>query len=185
MRNSFLDFVAPGGKMKAGDVVFKLNTLELDRETFKLAVELQNARLTEKRLSQAFLDRLVMKPLLAGVDFASADLQAARNELRIAIERFEVGELTRVDVVIASAQVSERESLLARAHSDLTQRTIEIDGQQRRLKAQLQDLNERIALNARIRELHMYHLPADGEVKIFGFEGAFVEEGDLICEVSK
>jgi hypothetical protein len=136
MRNSYVDFVATDGKMKAGDAVFRLNTLELDRETFKLAVELENARLTEKRLSKAYVDRIVLKPMLAGVDFASADLQAAKDELQIAQDRFQVGEMDAADVAICQTQVAERTPLLARAEADLTQRYIELMAR-RRLGAEL------------------------------------------------
>jgi len=184
MRDCYIDAIAQGGDLNAGDIVFKLNTFEMDRETFKLAVELQNSQIAVKRLTQDYVDRLIVRPLTAGIEFAAADLVATKEELDHVTERYEIGVGTLAEVFIASAQHSERQSLLARSEADLTQRNIEIDGQRRRLEAEMQDLNDRIALNAKIRELHEFRMPARGNVTIIGYQGAFVEEGDLICQIA-
>jgi multidrug resistance efflux pump len=184
MRDCYVDFTVADGEFLAGDVIFRLNAFELDRETFKLAVELQNARLSERRLSEAYIDRLVIRPLQAGVDFAGADLLAAENEWRLLKEQRDAGVISGVDLEIAATQVSERKSLLARSEADLTQRNIEIDGQRRRLLAEFKDLNERIILNSKIRGLHEFRLPSNGRVTMLAFEGGFVEEGDVICRAS-
>ncbi|MDX0648843.1 hypothetical protein GOD00_30850 [Sinorhizobium medicae] len=182
LRDCYLDELRVGDAL-AGDAVFRLNSFEVDRSLFKLAQELAMLQLTEDRLGEQYINTLVLEPMRAAVELARSDISAAEEELRAEQARFEVGEATRADVLMAEGRLAGRRIILLKGEIDLGQRKVEIDTQRRRLSAAETDLSNRGQLNMKIRELYEYHMPFAGSIEPHSYGGAFVEEGDPICTI--
>lgn len=185
LRDCYVDELVTPGKVAKNSVIFKLNTFELVRETFKLAQELELSKLAAARLGDDYLERLIFSPLRAAVTAAMKDVVAYTDLLEATRERFRVGELTITDVALAEAALEEASGRLAQSRINLNQRSLEIEGQKRRLIAEQTDLSERMYLNSLIGEVHLFRLSADANVEVHTFPGAFVEEGDPICTLRK
>jgi hypothetical protein len=185
MDDAYVDLLTPGGALPAGTPLFKLNDPELTLETFKLRQEQLLTKITADRLSDDYVKRLIEAPMKAAIDFATADLAAAKEETNYVQARIDLG---TIGVWRDVAQeivglVQERTVLLERSRADLIQRQIEIDGQRRRLKAEQDDLQERIELDNQIQDLHRYVMPAKGTVEFETYSGAFVKKKDIICSI--
>jgi chromosome segregation ATPase len=180
-----VDWLVSDGTVGSNEDVFRLNTFELDRETFKLLQELEFSKLTAARLEQQYVDELVFKPLNAAQILAKSDLDAAKEELEQTKDRLTAGEVTRVEVSRAMARLAERKANLGRSETNLAQRKLEIEQQTRRLIAEQTDLASRIRLNQLIRDIHVYRTQRAVSVETHTHEGAFVEEGDPICTIRR
>jgi hypothetical protein len=185
MRDAYVDLLTPGGQQPSGKPVFRLNHFELELETFQLKQQQLLMQITADRLSEDYVNKLVYEPLQKAIDFATEDLRWAQLEKDSIDFDVDYGTQQRFsdEAQELVALVEERTILLERAQADLIQRKIEIDSQQRRLKAEQDDLKQRLDLDDQIRELHVYVLPAIGVVDFHTYDGAFVKEDDLICTV--
>lgn len=183
LRDCYIDELATGNS-RTGSIVFRLNTFELDRETFKLAQELTLLKITEERLEQSYVEELVIAPLQAAVQLAESDAAAAEDEFRETEERHNAGQVTSVDVALAKARLAERRVIWEKSRIDLGQRSLELEVQRRKFEAEQDDLKQRIELNSQIRKVHQFSMPFEGYVEAHTYAGAFVEEGDPICTVS-
>lgn len=184
MKDCYLDYLS-SGNIVAGAVVFKLNSFEIDRSSFKLVQELAMLTLTEARTDRQYTQALIIEPLEAAVALAGADADVAAEEVRVIKDEFKVGEYTLVDVAMAEARLDERRLILRKAEIDLGQKMLELDIQTRQVTAAREDLEKRLILNDKIRSIHEYYMPFSGSVTVHTYAGAFVEEGDPICTVHR
>lgn len=183
MRDSYVDFQSGDESPAVGELVFALNTFELEQETFRLAQELLVSQIAASRLDPEYLEKLIYEPMNAGIELADSDVAHAQLEEYLIRRMVDAGSATILEVAEAVAQVADRKVILETVQVQLLQRQIEIDGQTRRLRAEQRDLNERILLNAKIKELAEFRMPRPGRVEYQSFTGAFVEEGDAICRI--
>jgi hypothetical protein len=161
--------------------------MDLELETFRLQQDQLLAQITEDRLSERYVEELVYAPMRAAIEFAQEDFEGAKRYAgNIDIRLKTLGSLKQLSVPVQEyiGLLEERTALLERARADFIQRQIEINGQRRRLKAEQDDLEERLKVNQKINEIHTYVMPFDGFVEFKTFNGAFVRKRDQICVVS-
>ncbi len=182
--NCYLDALIEAEECAEGEVLFKTNVAELERETFKLEQELIFLELTERRLSKDYVDNFVFKALNSGRTVAAKNVTSAMNELELYNIMYTDGACTRIDVAAAEERVENAKILLSKAEIDLIQRSIEIESQQRQLIAQKVDLADRIALNIQIESAFQFKAPWPGKITRHTFAGAFVKEGDAILTLA-
>lgn len=183
MQDCYLDELSDATDVAAGVQLFRLNALEIDRESVKLEQELEMSKLTEDRLDQTYLDNLIYAPLNAAIEMATTVVAAAQDELRMYRARLEVGAVTRTDAAQAEGRLAEKEILLSKTQSDKVQKDIEIQSQQRRFAADEKDLEERTQLNIKIRDLYIYKSQLAGKITYHTYRGGFLEKGDPICTI--
>jgi hypothetical protein len=182
LRNCYVNFLAEG-PARTDDLVFQLNTFELDRETFKLQQQQLLLKLTEDRLATEYVNKLIFEPLDTAVQVADGDLAAATMEFNAAQQQFKDGKITEAGLKAAEARVAERRIILEKAKIDREQKEVEINSQRRRVRAERQDLEERIMLDQKIREIHEYRMPFSGTIEVHSYSAAFLEKGDPICTI--
>lgn len=185
MRDAYVDFNATSGHAVQDTLLFTLNNPELTIESFRLQQEQLLAEITADRLSKEYVEQLIFTPMQATIDFAAEDLKFAQEQTQMVKALIHRGDLYEGGAAQQEtvALVEGRRIILERAQADFIQRTIEIEGQRRRLNAEQADLVQRIQLDANIKKLHQYILPASGNVEFFTYSGAFVKENDSICSV--
>lgn len=135
-------------------------------------------------LSEHYVEELVYAPVRAAIEVAQEDFEGAKRYtgiIDIRMKKLGAVEEQSAPVEEYIGLLEERTALLERARADFIQRQIEINGQRRRLKAEQDDLKERLKLNQKINEIHMYVMPFDGFVEFKTFNGAFVRKHDQIC----
>jgi hypothetical protein len=185
MSDGYIDLRVTEGTVNSGVTLFRLNDAELDLESFRLQQQQLLAGIIADRLSNDYVQKLIILPLTRAVDFAAQDLENARyaeGAVRGDLSSGQINPWSR-EAMDNAGIVDQRNILLTKAQADLVQKQIEIDAQRRRLNAELQDLAERIVLNAEIRKLHQYSMPQRGEVQFQTFGGAFLKKRDPICTV--
>jgi len=121
MRDCYVDMVASSGKAARGATLFRLNTFELDRQTYKLSQELLLSQITASRLDHQYLTELVYRPLEASVTLALEELKVENARLKANRDRFAVGEIHRSELAMAEAAVAKREINFRRCEIELSQ----------------------------------------------------------------
>lgn len=182
MRDCYLDELSTGNSSR-GDIVFRLNTFEIDRETFKLMQEKTLLKITEHRLEEDYLQDLIFAPLSAAVQLAEADIIAAEEELAAFTSKAEVGQDTYTSVMLAQARLDECKIIREKARTELGQKRLDVEVMRRKFSAEESDLDQRLQMNLNIRALHQFVMPFDGAVESHSYVGSFLEEGDPICTV--
>jgi hypothetical protein len=185
MIDGYIDLPVSDGIVDAGTILFTLNDAELDLESFTLQQKKLLAGITADRLSEEYVQSLIISPLTQAIDLANQDYQDAILANDAVQIDFKAGIIATwsPEFTDNAGLVDQRNILLTKAQANLLQKQIEIDSQRRRLSAEMQDLDASIALNGEIKKLHQYCMPQKGDVQFETFGGAFLRKQDQICTI--
>jgi hypothetical protein len=185
MIDAYIELPVSDGIVEAGKTLFTLNDAELDLESFSLQQKKLLAGITADRLSEEYVQSLIISPLTQAISLAKQDYENAILANEVVQVDFKALKISAwsPEFTNNAGLIDQRNILLTKANANLLQKQIEIDSQRRRLKAELQDLDDSIALNEEIRELHQYRMPQKGDVEFETFSGAFVKKRDQICTI--
>lgn len=182
-RDCFVDEIVTDGPYSTQTTLFRLNSLALDREQFRLAQELVLTQLSEGRLDPDYVSNLILKPLDVAITSAEVSVVYGQHFYDFAKKRCEVGLAPITDVLNAEFMLSERKGTLLKAKLGKEQRMLELETQRSRLEAEKVDLKRRMDLLDLARVAHEYKARRAMRVTVHTFAGAFVEEGDPICTI--